>query len=275
MPARRAAVAAPMDKPVWGRAKLLAVLTGAVLAVVGLLTGLVLAVVYALDAGDRDQAPDGPVASAPSDRRHDGTARRDALAAEPLPTADADDALPGPVSSRDPGVIELPRASGVGPADVPSGFPRTPQGALAQLASIDVTAMQTGSLDGVRQVIDAWAAPGGPTGETWSGVHGMAGLLSSAGLSGAGSPQLAIVVRPAMGLIKGTDGPDFAVVCVDLEFTVTVAATSRIAIADCQRMTWTGDRWLIGPGPEPASAPSVWPGTDRAIEVGYRDLRYV
>ena len=103
----------------------------------------------------------------------------------------------------------------------------------------------------------------------------MAGLLSSAGLSGAGSPQLAIVVRPAMGLIKGTVGPDFAVVCVDLEFTVTVEVTSRIAIADCQRMTWAGDRWLIGPGPEPARAPSVWPGTDLAIEVGYQDLRYV
>ena len=102
----------------------------------------------------------------------------------------------------------------------------------------------------------------------------MASLLSAAGLSGAGSPQLAIVVRPAMGLIKGTVGPDFAVVCVNLEFTVTVEQTSRIAIAYCQRMAWAGNRWVIGAGPEPAPAPSIWPGTDAAIDAGWRDLRH-
>ncbi|WP_231839566.1 hypothetical protein [Blastococcus saxobsidens] len=203
------------------------------------------------------------------------TSSRDALAATSMQTADPDDALPGPVSLQAAGVIELPRTTADGPADVPTGFPRTPEGALAQLAAIDVTAMQTGSMDGVRRVIAEWAAPGGPTPETWSGVAGMASLLSAAGLSGAGSPQLAIVVRPAMGLIKGTVGPQFAVVCVNLEFTVTLEQTSRIAIADCQRMAWVGDRWVIGAGPEPAPAPSVWPGTDTAIAAGWRDLRHV
>jgi hypothetical protein len=138
-----------------------------------------------------------------------------------------------------------------------------------------VTAMESGSVNGVRRVIAEWAAPGGPTPETWSGVDGMARLLSAADLSSAGSPQFVIVVRPLMGLIKGTVGEDFAVVCVDLEFTVTVEQTSRIAIADCQRMVWTGDRWLIAPGPEPAPASSVWPGTEAAVAAGYRDLRYV
>jgi hypothetical protein len=36
---------------------------------------------------------------------------------------------------------------------------------------------------------------------------------------------------------------------------------------------WAGDRWMIGPGSEPADAASVWPDTDQAISVGYRDLR--
>ena len=30
---------------------------------------------------------------------------------------------------------------------------------------------------------------------------------------------------------------------------------------------------MIGPGSEPATPPSVWPDTDTAITVGYRDLR--
>jgi hypothetical protein len=269
-------VFAPPQPPVWGRGRLLAVVAGAVVTAIGLLAGLVLALGSALGRQEPAGPTDHALASEPTNGGSSGGKRRqDALAAEPMPTASSDDALPGPVSTRDPGVIELPRATGVGPADVPTGFSRTPEGALAQLASIDVTAMHTGSLEGVRQVIDNWAAPGGPTRETWSGVHGMASLLSAAGLSGAGSPQLAIVVHPTMGLIKGTVGPDFAVVCVDFEFTVTVERTSRIAVADCQRMTWTGGRWLIGPGPEPAPAPSVWPGNDRAIEVGYQNLRYV
>lgn len=278
MRARVEAAHSPAEPPVWGRNKLLAVMAGALLAVVLLLAGLVLAVGYALTPQDsaaaaastattRTSAGDGPAVR--TDPRHD------AVADEPMPTAGHRDALPGPLSTRDPGVIELPRATGTGPADVPTGFPHTPEGALAQLAAIDVTAMQTGSLAGVREVITGWAAPGGPTSETWTGVLGMSRMLSSAGLSGSGSPQLAVVVRPAMGLIKGTVGPDFAVVCVDFEFTVTLARTARIAIADCQRMVWDDDRWIIGPGPEPAPAPSIWPGTDLAIEVGYQDLRYV
>ena len=261
----------------WTRNKLLALLAGAVLVVVLLLAGVGLAVWYALTPEDPSAATSPGAATA--DKAVPPSAgtdpRRDALAAAPMPTAGQSDAMPGPLSTRDPGVIELPRATGTGPAEVPTGFPHTPEGALAQLAAIDVTAMQTGSIAGVQDVIRGWAAPGGPTTQSWTGTRGMAHMLSSAGLSGGGSPQLAVVVRPAMGLIKGTVGPDFAVVCVDYEFTVTLARTARIAIADCQRMVWDTDRWLIGPGPEPAPAPSVWPGTDLAIEVGYQDLRYV
>jgi len=263
--------------PAWTRNKLLAVLAGALMVAVLLLAGVGLALWYAL--GPQGSATAGTAtasaagsATAPAVRTDP---RQDALAAAPMPPAGQSDAMPGPLSTRDPGVIELPRASGDGPADVPTGFPPTPEGALAQLAAIDVTAMQTGSVAGVQDVIRGWALPGGPTAESWTGTRGMANMLSSAGLSGGGSPQLAVVVRPAMGLIKGTVGPDFAVVCVDFEFTVTLARTARIAIADCQRMVWDTDRWLIGPGPEPAPAPSVWPGTALSIEVGYQDLRYV
>ena len=266
----RRRVQGPVDESQWGSARLLVVAVVSALVALAVLAGAVLVVVAVLTdddpaGGERSSRPASPSIE---------VSRQDALAAAPMPTGEPDDALPGPLSTRVPEVIELPRPAGTGPAGVPTGFPRTPEGALAQLAAIDVTAMETASLDGVRRVITYWAAPGGPTPRTWSGVHAMADLLSAAGVSGVGSPQLSVVVRPVMGLVKGTVGPDFAVVCVDLEFTVTVAQTARAAVADCQRMTWVGDRWLIGAGPEPAPAPSVWPGTEAAITAGFRELRY-
>ena len=253
-----------------GPVRLLAVAGASAFVALAVLTGLVVAVVTALMRDEPAASGTSSASTTPG-----AMSRQDALAAAPMPTADPEDALPAPLSTRAAEVIELPRPAMVGLADVPSGLPRTPEGALAQLAALDVTAMESGSLDGVRRVIAEWAEPGGPTPETWSGVRGMASMPSSAGLSGAGSPELATVVRPVMGLVKGTVGPDFAVVCVDLEFTVTVKRTSRIAIADCQRMQWTGDRWVIGAGPEPAPAPSIWPGTEAAIVAGYRELRHV
>ena len=86
---------------------------------------------------------------------------------------------------------------------------------------------------------------------------------------------------PMMGLVKATDGPDWAVVCVDFEVDATVTKTARIAAADCQRMMWLPGsiasapgagqgRWTIAAGPEPAPAPSIWPGTDAAITAGYQ-----
>ncbi|MGX5655500.1 hypothetical protein ACWKWC_12065 [Geodermatophilus nigrescens] len=254
----------------WSSARLLAVAVLSALVALAVLAGVVLAVVAALT----DRPSTSPSAGRGFASASPPASRQDALAAAPMPAADPDDALPGPVSTRAAEVLVLPRATGTDAAGVPTGFPRTPEGALAQLAALDVTALESGSMDGVRGVIAGWAAPGGPTAQSWSGVHGMARLLSAAGLSGAGSPQLAVVARPVMGLVKGTVGPDFAVVCVDLEVTVTVERTGRIAVADCQRMVWTGGRWVLGPGAEPAPAPSVWPGTDAAIAAGYRELRH-
>jgi hypothetical protein len=265
----------------WSRRKMRALLVMAALAVALLVIGLVVAVLHALN-------PTGQRAGAGSTTEGVGQAReaeptgtateaeaRDALAAEPMPAVPESASRPAPVSNRDPGPpIVLPRATVTGPAGVPTGFPRTPAGAMAQLAAIDQTALQSGSLSGARAVIAAWALPGGPTTTNWSGVEAMRTLLTATGLSGGGSPQLAVVLTPLMGLIKGSVGPDFVVPCVDFELDVTLQQTARGATADCQRMVWHLDRWMIGPGDEPALPPSVWPGTDLAISVGYRDLRH-
>jgi hypothetical protein len=271
--------------PQWSRRRMLGLLVLAALTVAVLIAGLVLAVVHAVNptGGGNDASVVGgsvgnatvPAAAATPTGTVSAAEARDALAARPMPAVSESASRPAPVSNRDPGPpIVLPRATHTAAAGVPTGFPHTPEGAMAQLAAIDQTALQSGSLSGARDVIAAWAMPGGPTTTSWSGVRAMSTLLNAVGLSGGGSPQLGIVLTPLMGQIKGSVGQDFVVPCVDFELEVTLQQTARGATADCQRMVWHGDRWMIGPGDEPAQPPSVWPGTDLAIDVGYRDLRH-
>ena len=261
--------------PQWSRRRMRTLLGAAALTVVVLVVGVALTVTDAVTSRTEGSAPaGGTVGSRPTvTPTHRET--EDALAARPMPVVAESASRPAPVSDRDPGApIVVPAATHLGPAGVPTGFPQTPEGALAQLAAIDQTALQSGSMDGARVVITAWSLPGGPTTTSWSGVQAMRTLLDAAGLSSGGSAQLAVVLTPLMGQIKGTVGPDFVVPCVDFELDVTLQQTARGAVADCQRMAWETDRWLIGPGAEPATPPSVWPGTDMAIDVGYRDLRH-
>jgi hypothetical protein len=270
----------PKPAPVgaWGRAKVLALLVAGALAGLLLLVGLGLALYYGLDPSPAPGKPASTVpprgAAAgprrPGDRQ---VARRDDLAATPMPPGSATDAQPSVLSTRDPGFIVLPKATTAGPVGVPAGFAHTPAGALAQLAAIDTAALDSASVGGARAVIDHWAAAGGPTAATWSGVRAMADFLSAAGLSAGRPPDLALSATPLMGLVKATDGGDWVVACVDFEVDATLTRTAREAVADCQRMVWAGSRWVIGPGAEPAPAPSIWPGTDASIDAGYKELR--
>lgn len=263
--------------PAWSRRRLLGLALAGIAVAAGLLVGVVLAVVQAVRP-----APDvpavlvvpGPNVAPPvlAIDTTDPALLADALAAAPMPAVPETASHPSPLSTEDPGPsIRLPAATRSGPAGVPTGFPHTPEGALAQLAAIDATALGMASLPAARDIITAWALPGGPTAQTWSGVRAIGGLLDAAEVSG-GSGQIAVLATPLMGLVKGSVGPDLVVVCVDFEVDVTLTSTARGAIADCQRMAWSDGRWLIGPGAEPAEAPSVWPGTALAYEVGYRDL---
>jgi hypothetical protein len=267
----------------WDRGKLVAVLAAALAACLLAVLGIGLAIYYTLRPGHHQTAAaNGSGRGTASGTPHPSSTAapgsqqfaEDVLAAKAMPNVGIDGAQPGPVSTRNPGVINLPKPTSTGLAGVPTGFPHTPAGALAQMAAIDQTAMQSGTLAGVRAVIAAWAAPGGPTAETWSGVAAMADFLNAAGLSGGGSSQLALVVTPLMGLIKGTVGPDYVIPCVDFQFDATLSSTQHVAEADCERMVWQDDRWVIGPGPEPADPPSVWADTDTAVSVGYKDLRH-
>jgi len=207
-----------------------------------------------------------------------GSGPKDELAARPMPTADPTLAQPGPLSTRHVATLRLPPPATRDTSGVATGLPHTPSGALAQLVAIDQTALQSASIPATQALIERWAAPGGPNPETWSGVAGVAALLSAADVPADGTGQLTVTAVPSMGLIKGTVGDNYVVPCVNLTVTATLGSptlggsTYRTAAADCQRMIWTGTRWVIGPGPEPAPAPSLWPGTDASFDAGYQWL---
>jgi len=203
---------------------------------------------------------------------------QDHLANKQLPDAPLEAAQPGSLSSGTTGTLEIPVPMEVGEVGVTTGFPHTAEGALAQLAALDSTALTSASVRVAQDVIAKWAATGGPTPENWSGVKGVAALLESAGLPSDAQNSITIGAEPKMGFIKGTVGDDFVVPCVDFIITATMASgqPQQVAASDCQRMVWTeagdGGRWVIGPGEEPAEAPSLWPGSQASFDAGYQWL---
>ena len=262
----------------WGRTKLLMLLVAGAVTGAVLLVGVGLSVYFTV-APDSSPQPERP------SRLRTGNSF-DALAARPMPAAGVDAARPGPLSTTPMALLRLPVGRRLGPADVTTGFPASPEGALAQLVALDQAALQSASVPGAQAVIRGWTRPGGPTPRSWSGVRAVAGLLSAARLPASGSPRLTVEASPELGLIKGVIGDRFAVACVDFVVTATGTTTASTAAADCQRMVWTpaargagpadtgAGRWLIGPGSEPAQPPSVWPGTDRARRAGYLRLTF-
>jgi hypothetical protein len=249
----------------WTRRKLQVLFAVATVVVLALVGGGVWSVVRMLHPD-----PSSPERASISG---DETAQ-DRLANESLTSAPLGKAQPGTLSIGRTGTLQIPAPAWIGAANVPSGFAHTPEGALAQLVAIDQTAIAPASVKTAQLVIDNWAAPGGPTSATWSGVKAVATMLSSAALPADGSGGLSVTVEPAMGFIKGSVGADFVIPCVDLVITASMegAAAQRIAAVDCQRMIWSQDRWVVGPGEEPVPAPSLWPGTQESFDAGYQWL---
>jgi hypothetical protein len=189
----------------------------------------------------------------------------------------AEDFTPGPLSTDAAPSMALPQVATLGAAQVPTGFPRTAHGALAQLIAIDQRAIESASLVTAQHVIGAWAAPDGPTPSSWSGVKAVAVILETAGLPATSSTVLHLELSPTMGLIRdpsaGRAGAQVTP-CVDFVMTTSVppGTPSQVAVADCQHMVWQRGRWLIGPGPEADPGPSLWPGTQASYDAGYEWL---
>lgn len=259
------------DPGSWGRPRLLAILAAACAAVLVLVLGLVLSVRQAMTPSDVDAAQTEATSTRhvviPEER---GPQRRAAVAGAPMLAVDPTAARAGTPATTPAPTMTAPAPTTTGPAGVPSGLPQTPQGAVAQLAAIDTTVLVGMSIPQAHQVHQAWSAPGAVPAQEWVMTANVAAFLAAAGQPGqAKQAHVAVTAVPVAGQVKGSDGDDWVLACVLFEVTAVITEQARIAYGHCEPMAWKDNRWVIGPGPAPAVAPSTWPGTDLAAAAGW------
>jgi len=257
----------------WDRRRLLVVLACVVAAVTLLLVGLGYAVYFALTSATGTAKPvpataAARLASGPQVAR--GEAHRDEIASAPmLAVGPADSRASTPAAVAGP-TITIPVSTRQGPASVPAGFPRTPEGAVAQLAAIETTVLQGMSIPAANQVYEQWALPGGVGVAGWEITQDVQAFLTTAQMGPEKDIASSVVATPAAAQVKGTDGPDWVLACVLLDMRATITADARMGYGYCERMQWRAGRWMIAPGTPPARAPSTWPGSDLSIKAGWR-----
>jgi hypothetical protein len=257
----------------WDRRRLLVILAYVVAAAMLLLFGLGYAVYFALTSatGTAKAVPAAAAAQvAPAPRAARGEARRDEIASAPmLAVGPADSRASTPAAVAGP-TITIPASTRQGPASVPAGFPRTPEGAVAQLAAIETTVLQGMSIAAANQVYEQWALPGGVGVPGWEITQDVQAFLATAQMGSEKDMTSSVVATPAAALVKGTDGPGWVVACVLLDVRATITADAAMGYGYCERMQWSAGRWMIAPGTPPARAPSTWPGSDLSIKAGWR-----
>ena len=263
---RRRAPAVRALQP-WSRQRLLLLFGAIGGALLLVLTGLGFAVSYALT----DPAPTAAASGASSTGQADQGDVRDRIAAEPMLSVDRQAAFTPEATSQQAGSIEIPAAGiDLGPAEVLTGFPRTPQGAAGQLAAIEKLVLESMSLPAIRAVHAAWVQPGGPTLESWELTGNVQAFLAAARQAGTEKNITTLVdVTPVAALVKGSDGPDWTVVCVLLDVRAAISVESRMGYGFCSRMEWVQGRWQVAAGAVCAQAPSTWPGSSWAAQAGW------
>lgn len=260
----------------WERGRLLAILAGALVAGLVLLAGLGLFIWQVL-ADEPPQTPAtqeaaaSPIVLEEASLPQAGQVRRELIADAPMLTVDDPRAYrEGQVATTVVEPLAIPSPTGTGPLGILTGYPQTPEGALAQLAAIDVAVIRGMSVPATHEIYRSWS-----TGEadpaTWVMTGNVTDFLTAAQQSGqAKEAGLVVTATPVAGQVKGADGDDWVVACVLLDVRARLVEEARVAYGHCEAMTWQDDRWLIDPTHPVSPAPSTWPGTDLAAQAGWR-----
>ena len=254
----------------WSRRRLLGALIGAGTAIVLLLASLGYGLVQALTASG-DEGSEAPEEFGSMHSRVPiGQERRDEIAAAPMAEVPADAVNPtDDKPEHEPDTIAIPSGVVPGPAAVLTGFPRTPEGAVGQLAAIETTVLQSMNLATAGEVYGAWALPGGAGADAWPLTTSVRAFLGGADMGESMDEAANVSIEPAGAMVKGTDGPDWALACVLVTVTAALEQEVQIGYGHCDRMQWVGGRWMIAPGAPPATAPSAWPGSATAAQAGW------
>lgn len=253
-----------VDVAPMSRTRVLVILGSVALGALCLLVGLVLTIITALVDAPAQQMSSGAA---------DGDSVRDRIAAEPMFAVAESAARTPEVAVALPPAVALPDSDGVGPVGVVSGFPRTPLGAVAQLAAIDGHVLTAMSVPTAVATYEAWALPGGVGAADWAQTSNVRAFLAAAQQPGeAKDPVTFVSAIPAAYQIKGMDGDSWLVACVLFDVTARIAESARMGYGTCERMQWTAQGWRIAGGIPPAPAPSTWPGSSLSVQAGWLPL---
>jgi len=201
-------------------------------------------------------------------------AAEDELAARPMATAAPGAAQPQPVVAVETAApLPIPAPADAAAA-LPTGFPRTPEGAVGQLAAIDAAAFRDLHHPATVAGVHARASlPGAVPLTEWTPNVGVTAILQAIGQP-KGSSSITATWTLTHAQVKGVlAGGDFVLACVLGELDATYRSTARAGVGDCQRMVWQDGRWHIGPGAQPAFAPSTWPGSADCVRAGWQEAR--
>lgn len=247
----------------------LTLLAGVTLVALVLLSGLGFAVYFAVVDDPTTRATDQLVDPLPAGE----VSVRDEIAAAPMLAVSRSDATGGTPAVGQLPTIDIPLVGQIGAEGIPTGYPKTPEGAVGQLGEILVSVLGPMDLAHAQRVQQSWFED--PTGSAGSWpVLGLIQSFLTAGRMPAGlETGASLTVIPSAGQVKGSDGDNWHVVCVLVEITYTFRDQARLAYGHCERMTWIDGRWVIAEGAHPVPGPSTWPGTELALKAGWLSWR--
>lgn len=206
----------------------------------------------------------------------DDTRRKNAIANAPMYEGDSTNEdptnfQPKPEVNATTPPLSLP-SGGKSTAGVTTGFAHTPEGALAQLAALNIAAYSNLSVDAGRSAYQAFAMPGAVALQDWNPTKTVMRYYTDNPKTDPS--RMRATFTPVQGLVKGSVGTDWALVCVNGQVNYAYNGDSnRVAVWDCARMQWNKDKWMLAPGGNPARAPLTWPRDALSYQAGFRDLQ--
>ena len=250
-----------------------AAITLGVLALLAVVVAFVISRIAPDDGPAPRPSPQPLIGAIPEDRDRDVLE----LVRRPMLQLPEQAIQPQPLSTDSAGpAITIPRTQQQAGRWIPGSTPGSPEGALAQLAALDETALRGADPATYTRGFTEQSESGAPPADNTGLYALLRSLRTSAGMGPAGMvPGLTADYDVAQGQIKGTaERGNLVVACVLGQYSVDYRGqTVTAGIGDCQAMRWNGREWRIADTPLAAPAPSAWPGSADAVAAGYRDLQ--